>query len=632
MASVDVSGRRMAGSSSNSRNNSNNRISMNKILFGLNCAMFFIMVTVTHRVLMLPQASCPEVSKKSVASAASSSASSSASLTSPEMPPGLAQALAEKNSVRHLRDQAESIAKIDFGSFAGVNSLSKQKHGQETPAADATQPRPRFIKSQLKFAAGMARVDKEKFMETYNFGYPERSTHILSKESENVLIIYSSENIIPKSHRAAAVDGTAEPPLFTDPEEATSMCDVMNVVVTGVENPKRCLVIMDHYESHHVEMWKREEADLPLQLVPRNTWPAHGKTSAQYETHPPRKDQHKVFFEDLQRYLKNLDVSVEKLRLVLKPIAIDNTVIVMVSNHGQSNVLVNFACAARAKGFNLSNLVVFCTDEETVQVAEALGFATFYDKEVFARVPTKTAALFGDLSFIKIVWGKVVAAHLVSMLGYDFLFQDVDVVWYKDPMKFFMDKTRKEAEFDMLFQDDGVRTPRFSPFSANSGFYFARHNDRTLEFFTARVLSGNQIMRAQSDQAVVDALLIEHSSLYGLRVKTLKEEEFAAGRYTAEPSVRKWLIGFLRGENQPWVFHMNWTVDTKEKLAKMKQVGMWYLKDTCPALEVSDEPTDSAIVKNVQSCCLIEPAIECTIDKLYCAKDYPPTELKAAVR
>ena len=32
----------------------------------------------------------------------------------------------------------------------------------------------------------------------------------------------------------------------------------------------------------------------------------------------------------------------------------------------------------------------------------------------------------------------------------------------------------------MIFMDDGARTPRFSPFFTNTGFYFARRTDRVM--------------------------------------------------------------------------------------------------------------------------------------------------------
>lgn len=48
---------------------------------------------------------------------------------------------------------------------------------------------------------------------------------------------------------------------------------------------------------------------------------------------------------------------------------------------------------------------------------------------------------------------KVICVQLVNELGFDLLFQDVDVVWYKNPMDYF--KSHHAKQFDVYFQDDG---------------------------------------------------------------------------------------------------------------------------------------------------------------------------------
>ena len=59
-----------------------------------------------------------------------------------------------------------------------------------------------------------------------------------------------------------------------------------------------------------------------------------------------------------------------------------NTIIVMTCNMGQSELLVNFVCNAHSKGYDLSNVLVFPTDQSTKELAEGLGLATFYDEKV----------------------------------------------------------------------------------------------------------------------------------------------------------------------------------------------------------------------------------------------------------
>jgi hypothetical protein len=45
-------------------------------------------------------------------------------------------------------------------------------------------------------------------------------------------------------------------------------------------------------------------------------------------------------------------------------------------------LLMNFACSARRKGFDLGNVLVFPSDKETKELAEGLGLTTYYDEKV----------------------------------------------------------------------------------------------------------------------------------------------------------------------------------------------------------------------------------------------------------
>jgi hypothetical protein len=43
---------------------------------------------------------------------------------------------------------------------------------------------------------------------------------------------------------------------------------------------------------------------------------------------------------------------------------------------------LNFACSARSRGLDISNVLVFATDEETKKLAESIGLASYYDERV----------------------------------------------------------------------------------------------------------------------------------------------------------------------------------------------------------------------------------------------------------
>eukprot|EP00975_Prorocentrum_lima_P039688 8340512-Prorocentrum_lima.AAC.1 len=61
-----------------------------------------------------------------------------------------------------------------------------------------------------------------------------------------------------------------------------------------------------------------------------------------------------------------------------------------------------------------------------------MGGHPFYH-EALGSYPTEAAGAFGDATFAKMMFLKVLAAYLPLKLGYDVLFQDADHVWMKEP-------------------------------------------------------------------------------------------------------------------------------------------------------------------------------------------------------
>ena len=90
--------------------------------------------------------------------------------------------------------------------------------------------------------------------------------------------------------------------------------------------------------------------------------------------------------EILLNYLTNFDAIRSELARLLYKVAINNTLIVSTVNKGQSELLINFVCSARARGLDIRNLVVFPTDLYSKELAEGMGLATFFSEEVKNRM------------------------------------------------------------------------------------------------------------------------------------------------------------------------------------------------------------------------------------------------------
>lgn len=61
----------------------------------------------------------------------------------------------------------------------------------------------------------------------------------------------------------------------------------------------------------------------------------------------------------------------------------------MVANAGVVELLANFACSASVRGLDVSNVVVFTSDEATARVVNDLGLTAFDASAAFGDVPEK---------------------------------------------------------------------------------------------------------------------------------------------------------------------------------------------------------------------------------------------------
>ena len=505
------------------------------------------------------------------------------------------------------------------------------------------------------YVTGVALTPKANFTDLLDLGVPLDSP--TKRGSTHAMILYMKG---PQRGRIAQIDDAAT---------ALEPCDTVNVLLTDHSGGrKQCLAIVPNYESFHLQHWMRVDErgrsseDAPLRLVGRGLKGGNGRN----EFTPTSQGNAKKAAEMLRQYFNSLDDVLSELNAILGKIAIDNTVIVMVCNFGQSELLMNFLCQAKARGFDISNLIVFATDQETYDMVKGMGVAAYYDKRNFGDLPLEAAHRYGDRYFVSMMLAKVVCVQLVSMLGYSFLFQDVDLVWYKNPLEYF---ANLQDDFDVYFQDDGGHSLRYAPYryvtrsmdddaterfflrfglssllthhlhatprdpptsffsaSANTGLYFARHNARSQRFFTSILLNADMIIQTMSHQQALIAVMNEHVSLHGLRVKVFARDttdEFPGGYHWNQKS-KDYMKRYFAGQVHPFLFHMSWTLNKANKILYFEQFGEWWVQQQCI------ENKDVGKMGDVpESCCLTEPKFECHYrdkpSKFPC-KDSPPID------
>jgi Nucleotide-diphospho-sugar transferase len=340
-------------------------------------------------------------------------------------------------------------------SSTGAVPIQSQQQQQQQQSASSTT-RQLFPDTMEKMFAGSATVPREDFIRQYDIGVPWDEP---IRGAKDVLLLYSSLGL-PKDHvERGGVTGMVA---YKSAQEATSNCTTLKVVLTEPKQPNVCLAIVPQWDSFNVHHFMRLKPDNDVSMDPyidmkypfryvsrRDEVSGKGiKTSPQF----PEGYQTRRYWTMLIDYLQKLEATTARLKpLAAKAAGKDNTVIVMVCNFGQSELLFNFVCSARARGLDLSSVLLFATDDDTTALAQSLGLAVFDVGDAFGTMPKTAAKSYGDRSFREMMLSKVYCVHLINALGYDLLFQDVDVVWRRNAVEFFHSK--ESGDFDFYFQD-----------------------------------------------------------------------------------------------------------------------------------------------------------------------------------
>lgn len=324
-----------------------------------------------------------------------------------------------------------------------------------TPVAAGSSKR--FSRKLSHWANGLISVNRKDMFDTYDFGVPMNHPNA---ENEDILMLYNEHRALPTDRslsRLAEYNGDIPQ---TSAKVATENCDTMSVVFIKNPDPRnnrQCIALVGgQYQGYHVQRYQRligegaqgkTDSSAPLRVTSRMT------NGAGYDEFILPKPNHLKMHQEIMRtYFHNLNKIRDELDAILKKIAVNNSVVVMTVNKGQSELLINFVCSARARGFNLDNVIVFPTDKFSKDISDGLGLASYYSRELMSHVPQKEAARYGDSTFGSIMMAKVLCVHLVNDLGYDILFQDVDIIWYRNPFEYF--NSDAHSDFDVYFQGE----------------------------------------------------------------------------------------------------------------------------------------------------------------------------------
>lgn len=78
---------------------------------------------------------------------------------------------------------------------------------------------------------------------------------------------------------------------------------------------------------------------------------------------------------------------------------------------------------------------MFVANKEIVNIIESTGALALHSTG-FAGVNPEASKDYLDFTFVDMMWYKAFSLWMIIKRGYNVLFQDVDLVWFRDPFPF----------------------------------------------------------------------------------------------------------------------------------------------------------------------------------------------------
>ncbi len=310
------------------------------------------------------------------------------------------------------------------------------------------------------------------------------------------------------------------------------------------------------------------------------------------------KNSHRLVFNDFMRQFLSSNSAVRSYAsstLTQHSLHPGDDAIVMIVNEGEIDLFMNYVCSLHIN--NVTNgvkTVVFVTSPNLMPIVQSIGahYIPIYHKQ-FAKVSKDANEEYLDQQFGRIMWYKVFSNWLLIDLGYNILYQDVDIIWFQNALS---KATSHSPElhtqeqhlynntplYDGYFSDDGQRNLRFAPFYINSGFYYLKCNSRTKYFTWSMLAAYDYLLVTSSHQFLFNMKLLESLDFARLSPAILNINNYPTGiKYNHD---KPYMKGLSEGIIKPYMFHMCWTVNKDQKISNFKSIHHWYIKRECSSI------------------------------------------------
>lgn len=171
------------------------------------------------------------------------------------------------------------------------------------------------------------------------------------------------------------------------------------------------------------------------------------------------------------------------LASLAETVVLDNKIVVTASNYGYRDLMMGWVCNLRH--LNLTNFLVAAFDRDLYEFALVRGVPVFFEHTlVQGQGRNISHALEYGLPSFKVLT-KLKSRVVLSLLrlGYDTIWSDSDVLWFKNPLH-----DMQNYEADLVIQTNAADgEPMNSKRRINSGLYMAFSNTATIRAFESIV-------------------------------------------------------------------------------------------------------------------------------------------------
>ncbi|XP_057849451.1 uncharacterized protein At4g15970 [Cryptomeria japonica] len=166
----------------------------------------------------------------------------------------------------------------------------------------------------------------------------------------------------------------------------------------------------------------------------------------------------------------------------------------------------------------LKNLLIVAVDEKALNRCREIHPHCYLMKT--EGVDFSGEKLFMSEEYLKMMWRRLLFFGEVLDRGYNFLFSDADIMWFRDPFTKFSSKT----DFQIA-SDHYTGTPDDLHNSPNGGFMYVHSNEKTVNFFKFWYQS-KKVYPGKNEQDVLNILKWKEFKSRGLKVEFLDTKYF----------------------------------------------------------------------------------------------------------